>query len=76
MHPALQTPLAQTCPHVRQLLGSVCTSTQLPPQSVDPAGQTHAVPLHTVVGAEQTAHVVPHALTSLATQGAPAEHWC
>jgi hypothetical protein len=43
---------------------------------VDPAGQTHAVPLHTVVGAEQTAHVVPHALTSLATQGAPAEHWC
>jgi hypothetical protein len=58
------------------LAGSVCSSTQLPLQSDRPDGQSQAVPLHTVVGAEHTAQLVPQAFTSLGTHAAPAEHWC
>jgi hypothetical protein len=76
VQPLLQVPLAHTVPHARQLFGSVWRLTQAPLQSVRPEGQTHAVPLHTVVGALHTAQLAPHAFTSLATQAAAAAHWC
>ena len=40
-------PLLHTVPHDPQLLLSVCSLTQVPPQLVCPDGHTHVVPEHT-----------------------------
>jgi hypothetical protein len=72
----MQTPLGQIVPHVSQLFGSVCRLTHAVPQSEVPVGQTHAVPLQTVVWPVQGTQLGPHKVTSFATHAEPAAHWC